>query len=325
MFKRGLNGDLGVFKMTVLIGVVAFKGGVGKTTLTTCLGLGLSMFSRKSVLLVDLDPQANLTEALLTERNLVDAYNRAESYGLAFSYEALLKGREPLVYPISGVDNLYIIPSHHKYMLWAAQRILEPTQDKVQFFRGILGSLAERYGIDYIIVDLPPQMYGIVVPVASVTTDYIVTPVIKGAFSVDSVSYLIDTYYNVARSYTRKPTIFLGAVLMKFSTAETKIINDVKATVEKRIKDAFEKLKSLRVIEAVSHGGVFNTVIHYNRILTKLRNMPWTREPYIVRHLYGRFGGERSRRDQKLLINDISSLAKELELKIKEVSGVESS
>jgi hypothetical protein len=73
----------------------------------------------------------------------------------------------------------------------------------------------------------------------------------------------------------------------------------------------------------VRHGGVFDTVIHYNRILTKLRNMPWTREPYIIRHLHGRFGGERSRRDQKLLVSDISSLAREFEARIREVSGVE--
>ncbi len=309
--------------MTIYLGVVAFKGGVGKTTLTTCLGLGLSMFLRRNVLLVDFDPQANLTEALLTQANMIDAYNRAESYNLAFSYETLLQGREPLVYPISGVDNLYIVPSHHKYMLWAAQRVIEPTVDKVQFFRGILGSLAERYHVDYVIVDLPPQMYGIVVPIASVITDYIITPVIKGAFSIDSVEYLIDTYYNVARSYVKKPTVFLGAVLMKFSTVETYNVDNVKNIVKKKISNAFQRLRSLGIVGDIRYGYVFDTVIHYNRILTKLRNMPWTREPYIVRHLHGRFGGVVSRRDQKLLISDIISLAEEFEKKIKEVGGVE--
>jgi cellulose biosynthesis protein BcsQ len=204
--------------------------------LTTCLGLGLSTISKRSVLLVDFDPQANLTEALLTQVNILDAYRRSESYDLAFSYEALLQGREPLVYPISGVDNLYIIPSHPKYMLWAAQRVLEPSQDRIQFFRSTLGSIAERFNVDYVILDLPPQMYGIVVPIASVITDYIISPVIKGAFSIESVEYLIETYYNVARSYTKKPTAFLGAVLMKFSTVETSLVNNVKTAVQKRVK-----------------------------------------------------------------------------------------
>jgi chromosome partitioning protein len=309
--------------MTVLTGVVAFKGGVGKTTLTTCLGLGLSTISKRSVLLVDFDPQANLTEALLTQVNILDAYRRSESYNLAFSYEALLQGREPLVYPISGVDNLYIIPSHPKYMLWAAQRVLEPSQDRIQFFRSTLGSIAERFNVDYVILDLPPQMYGIVVPIASVITDYIISPVIKGAFSIESVEYLIETYYNVARSYTKKPTAFLGAVLMKFSTIETSLVNNVKTAVQKRVKNSFDKLKGLGIVESVRYGDVFDSVIHYNRILTKLRNMPWTREPYIVRHIHGKFGGERSRRDQRLLLNDISSLAREFEMRIKEVGSVE--
>jgi len=67
------------------------------------------MFSKRSVLLVDFDPQANLTKALLTQANMLDVIGRAESYNLAFSYEALLQGREPLAYPVSGVDNLYIV------------------------------------------------------------------------------------------------------------------------------------------------------------------------------------------------------------------------
>lgn len=90
--------------------------------------------------------------------------------------------------------------------------------------------------MDYVILDLPPQMYGIVVPIASVITDYIISPVIKGAFSIESVEYLIETYYNVARSYTKKPTAFLGAVLMKFSTIETSLVNNVKTAVQKRVK-----------------------------------------------------------------------------------------
>lgn len=307
--------------MTVFVGVVAFKGGVGKTTLATCLGLGLSLFARKRVLLVDFDPQANLTEALLTQGNFFDAVRRAEMYGHAFSYEALLEGREPLVYPVSGVDNLYIVPSNPKYMLWAAKRVIDPTQDKVQLFRSTLGSIAQRFNVDYVVVDLPPQMYGVVVPIASVVTDYIVTPVIKGSFSIDAIEYLIDTYYNVARSYTSKPTTFLGAVLTKFSVTETGVIEDVRKIVDKRIRESFERLRQNGILGDTRYGGSFKTVIHYNRILTKLRNMPWAREPYIVKHLKGVYGGEYSRRAQRLLQTDISSLVTEFESRIKEVGG----
>ena len=49
--------------MSVVIGVINQKGGVGKTTTCVNLGIGLAR-QRRKVLLVDFDPQANLTISL---------------------------------------------------------------------------------------------------------------------------------------------------------------------------------------------------------------------------------------------------------------------
>src|SRR5215213_4391984 len=47
--------------MARVISMINWKGGVGKTTLTYHIGIGLWKFAHKKTLLVDLDPQANLS------------------------------------------------------------------------------------------------------------------------------------------------------------------------------------------------------------------------------------------------------------------------
>jgi len=50
--------------MTKIISFVNHKGGVGKTTTTLNLGQALAKFHKQRVLLIDLDPQANLSSSL---------------------------------------------------------------------------------------------------------------------------------------------------------------------------------------------------------------------------------------------------------------------
>lgn len=57
-----------VFAVAMIISVINMKGGVGKTTLTVNLALGLAKFHNKKVLLVDLDPQFNATQYLMSTK-----------------------------------------------------------------------------------------------------------------------------------------------------------------------------------------------------------------------------------------------------------------
>lgn len=57
--------------MTVCVSVINMKGGVGKTTLATQLAWHATLTLDKRVLLIDLDPQANASQSLMTPQNYV--------------------------------------------------------------------------------------------------------------------------------------------------------------------------------------------------------------------------------------------------------------
>ncbi|MFA5436535.1 MAG: AAA family ATPase, partial [Candidatus Neomarinimicrobiota bacterium] len=62
--------------MSRVISIANHKGGVGKTTSVINIGSGLTRLGSKSILLIDLDPQANLTQSLgkeEQERNIYGA------------------------------------------------------------------------------------------------------------------------------------------------------------------------------------------------------------------------------------------------------------
>ena len=72
------------------------KGGVGKTT--SAINIGAALATRKKrVLLIDLDPQANLTQSLGIKDSQLTIYDN-------------LKG-EKLISPIEYKNNLYVLPS----------------------------------------------------------------------------------------------------------------------------------------------------------------------------------------------------------------------
>ncbi|MDR8391622.1 AAA family ATPase [Aliifodinibius sp. S!AR15-10] len=117
------------------------KGGVGKTTSTINVGAGLCLQGKK-VLLVDLDPQANLTYSL-----------RMNSQRIEKTIYDVLKGTTPLEEALINHNGFDILPSSIDLSGAEMEFANEPARETL--LKHSLSSLEEY---DYVLIDCPPNL-----------------------------------------------------------------------------------------------------------------------------------------------------------------------
>jgi len=132
-----------------VIAVANQKGGVGKTTTTEHLGIGLAK-ARKKVLLIDMDPQANLTASLGWKN--VDSLKKTVSDVMeAIMLEKDVSFEDMILHHDEGVD---LIPSNIR-LADIDQRLTEAFVKEKALTKGIEG-IKKDY--DYILIDCPPTL-----------------------------------------------------------------------------------------------------------------------------------------------------------------------
>jgi chromosome partitioning protein len=191
--------------MATVIAVANHKGGVGKTTTTANLGAALALRGRR-VLLIDLDPQGNLTSAFGLEKE-----------GQHTVAEALLDRRVPLpvvcvpngsVNGLESPERLSVVPAADG--LAAAEAQLMNKLGRELRLRDQLLSLEAQY--DYIMIDTPPSL-GVLTVNALVAATRVIIPTEARYFSLQGLKMLEDSIEEIL--YVNPRLEVLGILLSK--------------------------------------------------------------------------------------------------------------
>lgn len=220
-----------------IIAVVNQKGGVGKTTTTINVAAQLAS-SGKSVLLVDLDPQANATSGLGLDKHQP-----------VTMYELLCEDQQ---YPAgileTNVAQLYVIPSNTN--LAGAEIELVSREQREYALKTVLQSA--KY--DYIIIDCPPSLGLLTVNALSAAT-LVLMPVQAEYYALEGLSQLLSTIQAVKHS-TNPDLELLGVVLTMYDK-RTSLSEQVREEVKKYFGENLFKTvipRNVRLAEAPSYG-----------------------------------------------------------------------
>lgn len=166
--------------MAKIISIINHKGGVGKTTTSVNLGSALALLGRR-ILLIDLDPQANLT------------YHLGIDEALGVTIYDSLTGRGKL--PILKLKNLSVVPSNIDLSAVEVELISKVGREY------ILKRLIEpvKLNYDYIIIDCPPSL-GLLTINALAFTDEVIIPVEPAFFAVKGMMKLLEIIEDIKKN-----------------------------------------------------------------------------------------------------------------------------
>ena len=203
---------------TKVISVANQKGGVGKSTSVYCIGAGLAMEGKK-VLLMDVDPQGDLTKML----GLRKPHELPQTLGNVMN--DVIGGIPP-----NGHTEIRHHPEGYDFVpgnrsLTAVETGLVNVMSRETVLRQYVDSVKQNY--DYVLLDCRPSL-GMLVINALAASDYVLVPVQADYLAAEDMTELVGTVQQIKRQI--HPRLKIGGVFLTMAN-ETNFRKDVVKSV----------------------------------------------------------------------------------------------
>jgi len=245
------------------------KGGVSKTTTTFNIAWKLAQIGKR-VLMVDADPQCNLTELVInplhSEDSVRDKVQGQDNIYAALDpvYNARPKQLEPVdCIEVEGQENLFLLPGHPGFAEYEnTLSIAHQLSETLGPVRNVPGSLyrlihltAERYDIDYVLIDVSPSLGSLNQNIVT-TSNRLIVPLCPDLFSgqaIDTLSRTLPKWTHWAKRASQldilqeadypfpAPSLtFTGYIIQRYklrNNSPTKAFNEFFEDLKTRIND----------------------------------------------------------------------------------------
>ena len=221
--------------MSKVISISNHKGGVGKTTSAINIGAGLNKLKKK-VLLIDLDPQANLSQSL----GVVEP--KETIYGA-------LRGEYKLQ-PVEIVKGLDLVPS--TLDLSGAEVEMSGEAGREYILRELIEPLRASY--DYILIDSPPSL-GLLTINSFTASDEILIPLQAQYLALQGLTKLMEVVDKIKRRLNKG--LKIGGVFITQYDNRKVLNRDVSQAIKAHFKDEVFKTKirdNIALAEAPAQG-----------------------------------------------------------------------
>jgi len=168
--------------MTRTIAIINNKGGVGKTTSCLNLGVALSLLNKK-VLLVDIDPQGNLTDAFININQLQYTIKDLLEGTITDINQVIKRNVRPYI---------DLIPSNN--LLNGTEEKLLNEMSRETILKRILEPIKNNY--DYVLIDCPPSLNLIVLNSLTASSEAII-PIATEYHALTGTNTIIQTIQKV--------------------------------------------------------------------------------------------------------------------------------
>lgn len=231
--------------MSIVISVINYKGGVGKTTLALNIAYGLSSLLGKKVLMMDLDPQCSLSISALQELEWI---NHIENKGSIIDLiQQFYKGKwefsDSWIYKLKQSPNTYLLPGHlnlpeYEMKLVANKPLHLSTEEfenqRFLILNHFIKNIHNKF--DIIILDCPPNIY-MLSRNAILASNYYIIPTIPDFVSSFGIPFIYHHIEDFVQSWYGN-TKFLGIILNKIRQQKQILIKEHRLEYEK-LKEQF--------------------------------------------------------------------------------------